>query len=102
MPTFSLAEIASRVNGKVIGDPSISITGVATLRDAAEGEISFLSNLKYYSQFKRTAASAVIVPESVKNGSTNLVVVDNPYQSVLQVMNVFYPQKEDHTCGIHP
>ncbi len=48
------------------GDPDVLIHGVNTLTDAAEGDISFLSNPKYNAQLEQTRASAVMVPEDAE------------------------------------
>lgn len=56
----------SGIPNQLDGDPDIPIHGVNTLADAAEGDISFLSNPKYTAQLGQTRASAVIVPEDAK------------------------------------
>jgi UDP-3-O-[3-hydroxymyristoyl] glucosamine N-acyltransferase len=59
---MKLSEIAERLDGTLDGDGSIEITGVAGLKEAGEGDISFLANPKYAAMVATTKASAVIVP----------------------------------------
>ena len=47
MAAYSLKELAEIVGGEVVGDPSIVISGVAGIREAESGEITFIANPKY-------------------------------------------------------
>ncbi len=104
MPTFSLGEIAARMQGRVKGDPEILIKGVAGLDEAEEGDITFVANPRYYSRVGTTRASAVIVAES--NGAAtaerNFLLVANPYLCFLRTVELFFPQHRKFTPGIHP
>jgi len=57
------AEIAERVAGTVEGDGGVEIRGLAGLRDAGPGDLSFLSNPKYAGAVAETGASAVMVSQ---------------------------------------
>lgn len=77
---LSLADIAAQLGGVVLGDAQILICQVATLASASEGEIAFLSNLKYKAQLLTTRASAVIVaPDFADTVSLPRIVTNNPY-----------------------
>ena len=47
MNKYTVNDIADKINGLVIGDGLVKINGVAGIRDAQEGEITFLANKKY-------------------------------------------------------
>ena len=104
MPKFTLGEIATKVQGRVKGNPDVIITGVAGLEEAAEGEISFVANPRYIKRVNTTRATAIIIGES--NGAVkaekNYLVVKNPYLSFLMTVELFYPQKRVFKPGIHP
>jgi UDP-3-O-[3-hydroxymyristoyl] glucosamine N-acyltransferase len=59
--SYSLKDLASKVNGDIVGDPNLIIRSIATLQNASSGCISFLSNSKYKKFLSNTSASAVIV-----------------------------------------
>ncbi|MEA1997295.1 MAG: UDP-3-O-(3-hydroxymyristoyl)glucosamine N-acyltransferase, partial [Gemmatimonadota bacterium] len=103
MPEYSLGEIAKKIDGKVKGDASVIIKGVAGLEDATECDISFVANRRYYSRITTTRAVAVIIGES--NGSVpedkNYLIVKNPYLSFLKTVELFYPQKRIFRPGVH-
>jgi len=104
LPTFSLGEIAEKISGRVKGDPTVMISGVAGLEEARNGEISFVANRRYYSRIATTKAVAVIVGKD--NGlvpdNKNYLVVENPYLSFLMTVELFHPQNNNFTPSIHP
>ena len=59
--TFSLGEIAAYLDAEVRGDSELRITGLSTLQDAGDGQLTFLANPKYTKQLATTKASAVIL-----------------------------------------
>ena len=100
----SLKEIAETVGGEIIGDENIMITGVAGIKEAGEGEITFVANARYASLMETTGASAIIVSRDSKNGHGTLVRTDDPYLAFTKVMGLWVngngeaaPQE-----GIHP
>jgi len=62
----TLAELARIVGGKVAGDDSVIISGLAGVSEALEGDITFLANQKYRSRLLKSRASAVIAAESIE------------------------------------
>jgi UDP-3-O-[3-hydroxymyristoyl] glucosamine N-acyltransferase len=53
---LTLAEIAARLGGDVLGDAQTRIVQVATLASAGAGQIAFLATRIYRSQLKTTQA----------------------------------------------
>ena len=101
--THTLQELSVLVDGKVIGDPSIIITGAASLGEAAAGDISFFANPKYVSLLRRTRASALFVPidfsESVPLAQ---IRVGNPMKAFEKVVLKLAPPAIEFSPGIHP
>ena len=59
---MKLCDVAKAVNGTFDAEcAEIEICAMASLLEARTGDISFLANMKYASQMKTTAASAVLV-----------------------------------------
>ena len=102
MAKFSLEKLAQSVNGQVVGDKSVVITGAAKIDSAGPGEITFLANPKYKSYLKKTKASAVIVDKSVTEELPIPVLqVDDVYYSFLQIFLIYNPPKEIQEPGCH-
>lgn len=85
----TLQELADHLGGQLIGDPSVSITGLGTLDTAIEGQITFLANPRYAAKVETTAASAIVVTAATKTFGRNVIVVDNPYLAFARLLTLF-------------
>ena len=63
---FSAEQIAEILKGKIIGEPTITVNGLAKIEEGRTGTLSFLSNPKYENYIYTTASSICIVNESFK------------------------------------
>jgi UDP-3-O-[3-hydroxymyristoyl] glucosamine N-acyltransferase len=97
----TLKEIARLVGGEVVGSGDIVITGVSGIKEAHEGDITFLSNPKYYSLLDKTHASAVVTSLEVSS-SKPLIRTENPSLSFTKIISVMSPVETRHPKGIHP
>lgn len=80
MTAYTLQQIADHVHGRVVGNPDVSVTRVADLRMAQNGDISFLHNPEFVSALTDTKASAVLLREDMlEKCPSNAIVVGNPY-----------------------
>src|SRR5882672_11493846 len=101
--TFTLQELATTSGGELIGDPSLQITGAASLVEATAGEISFFANRKYIGLLRKTRASAIFVPPDFSEPiSAAQIRVSNPTKAFEQVVLKFAPKPITFTPGIHP
>ncbi|MDF1765454.1 MAG: UDP-3-O-(3-hydroxymyristoyl)glucosamine N-acyltransferase [Gammaproteobacteria bacterium] len=99
---YTLGELAGLLDVTLEGDADCLVTGLATLSEAGEGQISFLSNPAYTQQLKSCKASAVILTE--KAGAAfagNRLISTNPYVTFARATQLFDPTA-DHAAGIHP
>jgi len=88
----TLEELAALVGGQVEGDRLLEITGIASLEEAGEGEISFLAELRQWPRLEKTKASAAIVPLSVPSFPKPLIRTSNPYLAYAKVQTFFTHQ----------
>jgi UDP-3-O-[3-hydroxymyristoyl] glucosamine N-acyltransferase len=93
MPAVPLSEIVRFVSGRHDGPGDVSITGVAPLGEAEEGQISFLANPKYAPQLETTRATAVLVANDLAGESPRWIRVDNPYYAMARVVAQFFAEK---------
>ncbi|MCL4687755.1 MAG: UDP-3-O-(3-hydroxymyristoyl)glucosamine N-acyltransferase [Burkholderiales bacterium] len=99
---LTLQEIARRLGGEIAGDASIAVRGVATLDEAAPGEITFLANPKYRSRLAATRASAVILgPRDRDATPIARIIADNPYAYYARTVALFHPPRAA-VPGVHP
>ena len=89
--------------GKLIGDPTLKITGAASLAEATTGEISFFVNRKYVGLLRKTRASAVFVPPDFAEQITAAQIrVSNPAKAFEQVVLKLAPRPITLAPGVHP
>jgi UDP-3-O-[3-hydroxymyristoyl] glucosamine N-acyltransferase len=94
-----LKELAQWVDGTVVGDGEIEISGVAAIEDARAGEITFVASPKYLSKLSQTNASAIIVSKEVTQADKTLLYVTNPYLAFAKILTLF-SQKPHQPKGI--
>jgi UDP-3-O-[3-hydroxymyristoyl] glucosamine N-acyltransferase len=97
---FTLKEISRLVNGELVGNPDTVITGISGIKEAQEGDITFLANPKYAPLLHTTKASAVITHKDVSNSPKPLVRAENPSLVFAQVVGLFAPKDANHPKGI--
>ncbi|WP_299787680.1 UDP-3-O-(3-hydroxymyristoyl)glucosamine N-acyltransferase [uncultured Shewanella sp.] len=102
MKSYTIKELAQKLGGEVQGDETVVITAVATLENAAQGQISFLANSKYRAQLENTQASAVLISaKEVEGYSGNAIVLNDPYVGFARVAQLLDTTPKAAT-GIHP
>jgi UDP-3-O-[3-hydroxymyristoyl] glucosamine N-acyltransferase len=99
---ITLAEIAQWMNGRVEGDASIEITGLAKIEEAKPGHLTFIANPKYAKFIRTTMASAVLVGMDFPSFDKTLLRVQDPYFCFLNLVKKFYSSRPTVPEGIHP
>jgi len=89
---ITLAEIAARFGGRVVGEPQVLIRQVGTLERAGAGQIAFLANPRYRARLAASRAAAVIVgPDAEALSALPRIVCDNPYAYFARVSQLLNP-----------
>lgn len=88
---MKLSDIADLVNGSVIGNGSIEITGVAGIDTAGENDITFAVP-PHLDSAAQTKAGAVIIPDTVTEFSKPAIRVANPRMAFTKLLETFTPQ----------
>ncbi len=96
----TLNEIAKLIDGKVIGNGDTLITGASGIREAAEGDITFLANSKYSPLIDKTRAAAIITSEDVPVSAKPIILTDNPSLAFVKIISMFTPDDAGHPSGI--
>jgi len=72
------------------------ITGISSLKNAQEGDLSFLANLKYRPEVKDSEASVVLLPEDYAESSPKnnqlFIKTKNPSRALAKVCRLIYGQ----------
>jgi UDP-3-O-[3-hydroxymyristoyl] glucosamine N-acyltransferase len=102
---LTLEQISSLVNGKLQGDGTIQITGVAGLEDAQPSDISFLRDAKKLDVIGASKAGGILVGPGMiatMGSSKNLIEVKNPMEAFALLLNKIATEKNKVRWGIHP
>jgi UDP-3-O-[3-hydroxymyristoyl] glucosamine N-acyltransferase len=107
---FTAQDISLLLNGKVEGDPLVTVNQLAKIEEGKPGSLSFLANPKYEPFLYTTKASVVIVNNDlVLSGpvSATLIRVENAYTAfsvLLEYYNTFKLNKTgvEEPNFIHP
>lgn len=100
---FSAKQIATFIQGEIIGDENATVHTFAKIEEGIPGAISFLSNPKYTPYIYDTRSSIVLVnrdftPE--QEVKATLIKVDNAYESLAKLLKLYEMSKPKRT-GIH-
>ncbi|HEV7681649.1 MAG TPA: UDP-3-O-(3-hydroxymyristoyl)glucosamine N-acyltransferase [Pyrinomonadaceae bacterium] len=108
---LTVAELAAEVNGRLIGDGSIHIAGVAELGAAGSGEIAYVEDEKFFAAGKSSRASCLIAPRAFVESLGDLAIehkfgpalieVAKPKLAFVMVSEVLHPPKRREPF-IHP
>ena len=80
MFAFRLKQLAEQLGATLYGDGELIITGVASMKSAKQGQITFLSDKKFENNLSTCGATAVVITEdSLKYWNGAALVAKDPY-----------------------
>lgn len=97
---FTAKQIASFINGEVIGNEEAEVYTFAKIEEGVPGALSFLANPKYKEYIYTTQSSVVLVNrdfESEKEIAATLIKVDNAYECLAKLMMMYESSKPKKT-----
>jgi UDP-3-O-[3-hydroxymyristoyl] glucosamine N-acyltransferase len=98
---MTVAEISAHVDGRVLGDGSILIKGIASIESASAGEIAFVEESKLLESAVETLASCLIVPEGAQVQAACKIEVKRPKLAFALIAELLHPPKRLEP-SIHP
>ncbi len=83
-----LDDAAKLTGGKIIGNSDITITGIAKIHEAVEGDLTFLYMETYVKHLKDTSASVVLIKPEFERTRDDIayLVVDRPDYALQQII----------------
>jgi UDP-3-O-[3-hydroxymyristoyl] glucosamine N-acyltransferase len=94
-------EIARLVGGKLQGDGTITIRGVASLESAGPDDLSFAETPRALGRARESRAGCILVPKTASILGRTTVAVEWPKWALVRVAEALYPP-EKPAPGIHP
>ena len=99
--TFTAAQLAAQLQGEVIGDGSVPLTGFAAADRARAGDLTFAEKDTYFAAAEASAASAILVSGPFTSATKVVIRVANARVAMARVLPLFFPP-EEFSPGIHP
>ncbi len=97
---FTAKKIAEYLQGEIIGDENAAVHTFAKIEEGTPGALSFLSNPKYTHYLYTTQSSIVLVNKDLEleeTVKTTLIKVDNAYESLAKLLNLYEMSKPRKT-----
>ena len=98
----TLAEIAAIVKGEVVGDQNLVITGLSGIKEAQQGDLTFIANPKYIPLSRTTNASAILTPRDAKVSGKSIIRTENPSLAFSRLASLMFGTDTFFPKGIHP
>ncbi len=87
---YTIKFISEYIDASIVGDADLEIHEIASIENAQEGSITFLSNPSYSKFLEKTNASAVILKENIKtNIKTTCLLSSDPYLAFAKLSKLF-------------
>jgi UDP-3-O-[3-hydroxymyristoyl] glucosamine N-acyltransferase len=99
---FTAEQIASILEGEVVGNPNVEVFKLSKIEEGSEGSLTFLANPKYLNYIYSTKASITIVNKSFEAEQeieTTLIKVVDAYKSFSKLLE-YYNQVKLMKSGI--
>jgi UDP-3-O-[3-hydroxymyristoyl] glucosamine N-acyltransferase len=98
----TVGELAAIVDGRIVGDDTISVRRVAALESAEEGDIVFVEDPKLFESARNSKASCVIAPTGVQlDGARATIEVGRPKLAFALISEALHPPKRREPF-VHP
>jgi len=91
---YLLSDIASLVDGKIVGDPTLLIHGIASIECAKKGELTFVGSPSYHKKAIETQASVILSVKKIAGVQKTFLLVPNPYYAFARVLSYFHPPQQ--------
>lgn len=104
MASITTGELAAKLGAVLEGDPARVLTGVADLRAAGAGQVSFAGSPRYLPDVAASQAEAVIVPQAAVIAAPKpaLLRVPNADTAFAAACALFAPPPVVLPRGVHP
>ena len=101
----TVEQLAALIQGRVVGDGSVTIHAARPVDEAGPGDITFIESERYAKVLRASPAAAAIVGPHIKLPASGRVVptieVDDPISAFLAVRNHLLGERKPRWVGVH-
>lgn len=102
LPLLRLSQIAQMVQGNLVGDGDLAITGSRALLQSGPQDISFVADDRQQRSLAQCQAAALIAKPGVRHNDLPIIEVPDPFAAFLSIYQYFHPPLPAHEPGIDP
>jgi len=97
---FPIEALAERLGGSLVGDGSVSVSGVASLADAGPTDVSLYADPRYRRELASTKAGALVTREPLPGLAIPQIVHPDPFLALASLVDLFHPPAS-FSKGVH-
>jgi UDP-3-O-[3-hydroxymyristoyl] glucosamine N-acyltransferase len=94
-------QLADHLNGEVLGDGSVALTGFTSADQARPGDLTFAEKDTHFAAADASAASAILASGTFSSATKTIIRVPNARVAAARVLPLFFPP-EKYDAGVHP
>ena len=99
--THRAAEVARAVGGVVRGSGDRRLSGIRTLEEAGEGDLSFLASARYRDRAQASRAGSILCTPADRLDGRDRIEVEDAYYALSKALRLFYPEAPP-PAGVDP
>ena len=89
---LSVATLAQKIDGQIIGDASVLLTGFAPADRARPGELTFADKPAYFAAAEQSQAAAILVAGDFTSATKVLIRVADARVAMARALPLFFPE----------
>ncbi len=98
---ITVRELAARLGLEYRGNGDAVLSGVAGIREAGPGDLTFLGNPRYEADMATTRATAIIMAEPRESIAAAVILSHQPYLAFLEALGIFSSGRPELAPGVH-
>ncbi|MCC6442930.1 MAG: UDP-3-O-(3-hydroxymyristoyl)glucosamine N-acyltransferase [Armatimonadetes bacterium] len=98
---MTILSVAEHIGAAVEGDPSVEITGVASIEEAIPGDLVFAETERLFRAAEESQATAIIAPVGLGVSRKPVLRVHRPRYAFARALELFAPE-QSVKVGVHP
>ncbi|MHC4394705.1 MAG: UDP-3-O-(3-hydroxymyristoyl)glucosamine N-acyltransferase [Planctomycetota bacterium] len=99
---LTIAQLAERIGGELVGDGSGRVSAVGTVETAAKDNVTFAKDDKHIAELGKSHAGAVIVTRRIDGLAKPQLVVKDVDTALIEALTIFAPDLKAAEAGIDP
>ena len=89
----TVSELAQWLQGKVVGDGRVRISGITSAEHPLANHIAFLEDPVRLAELEKSPIACLIVPPQISASEKPLIQVEHPKLAWAQLLNLFFPPR---------